>query len=69
MIGTLKGFDPLVNLVLDDAREFIRDPDDLYKLTDQTRQLGLIVCRGTSVVLVCPMDGMESIENPFAQPA
>jgi len=29
--------------------------------------LGLVVCRGTSVVLICPVDGMESIQNPFIQ--
>lgn len=41
------------------------DPDDPYKLLDDTRALGLVVCRGTSVVLICPMDGMEAIPNPF----
>lgn len=41
------------------------DPDDPYKLTEDTRQLGLVVCRGTSVVLICPADGMEAIANPF----
>ena len=30
-----------------------------------TRTLGLVVCRGTAVTLICPMDGMESIANPF----
>ncbi|XP_039103941.1 U6 snRNA-associated Sm-like protein LSm7 isoform X1 [Hyaena hyaena] len=44
-----------------------RDPDDQYKLTEDTRQLGLVVCRGTSVVLICPQDGMEAIPNPFIQ--
>uniref|UniRef100_A0A2K5CHY8 U6 snRNA-associated Sm-like protein LSm7 n=1 Tax=Aotus nancymaae TaxID=37293 RepID=A0A2K5CHY8_AOTNA len=58
--GILKGFDPLLNLMLD-------DPDDQYKLTEGTRQLGLVVCRGTSVVLICPQDGMEAIPNPFIQ--
>jgi len=43
----------------------IVDPDDPYKLTEDTRQLGLVVCRGTSVVLICPADGMEAIANPF----
>lgn len=43
------------------------DPDDQYKLTEDTRQLGLVVCRGTSVVLICPQDGMEAIPNPFIQ--
>ncbi|KAK6628408.1 Sm-like protein lsm7 [Polyplax serrata] len=65
--GILKGFDPLLNLVLDNTTEFLRDPDDPYKLTVDTRMLGLVVCRGTSVVLICPTDGMESISNPFVQ--
>ncbi|KAJ9685745.1 hypothetical protein PVL29_017687 [Vitis rotundifolia] len=42
--GTLKGYDQLLNLVLDEAVEFLRDPDDPQKTTDQTRRLGLIVC-------------------------
>lgn len=65
--GILKGFDPLLNLVLDSTTEYLRDPDDFYKLTEDTRQLGLTVCRGTSVVLICPQDGMEAIPNPFVQ--
>ncbi|XP_033116744.1 U6 snRNA-associated Sm-like protein LSm7 isoform X1 [Anneissia japonica] len=65
--GLLKGYDPLLNLVLDDATEFLRDPDDPYKLTEDTRLLGLVVCRGTSVVLICPAEGMEPIANPFVQ--
>ncbi|KXJ80471.1 hypothetical protein RP20_CCG024610 [Aedes albopictus] len=62
--GVLKGYDPLLNLVLDNTVEFLRDPDD-YKLAEDTRHLGLVVCRGTSVVLICPQEGMESIQNPF----
>lgn len=65
--GLLKGFDPLLNLVLDDTTEYLRDPDDPFKLTDDTRQLGLVVCRGTSVVVICPQDGLEQIPNPFIQ--
>jgi len=45
------------------------DPDDPFKLTDDERQLGLVVCRGTSVVLICPHDGMEPIANPFISAA
>nr|ACM08503.1 U6 snRNA-associated Sm-like protein LSm7 [Salmo salar] len=63
--GVLKGFDPLLNLVLDSTIEYLRDPDDQFKLTEDTRQLGLVVCRGTSVVLICPQDGMEAIPCPF----
>jgi U6 snRNA-associated Sm-like protein LSm7 len=62
-----EGFDPLLNLVLDNTTEYLRDPDDPYKLMNETRELGLVVCRGTSVVLISPQDGMEEIANPFAQ--
>lgn len=36
-------------------------------MTDQTRALGLVVCRGTAVTLVAPTAGMEEIANPFLQ--
>lgn len=49
------------------TRALPADPDDQYKLTEDTRPLGLVVCRGTSVVLICPQDGMEAIPNPFVQ--
>jgi len=112
--GILKGYDPLLNLVLDNTKEYLRgiseitsvvylslslslslslesesrksrettgravltvliprccftDPDDPYKLNQDTRMLGLVVCRGTAVVLICPVDGMEAIPNPFIQ--
>lgn len=65
--GLLKGFDTLVNLVLDDCTELLRDPEDPYKMTDQTRKLGLVVCKGTSVMLINPTDGTEEIANPFLQ--
>ena len=65
--GVLKGFDQLVNIVLDDCVEAMHDPDDPYKLTDEVRRLGLVVCRGLQVSLVSPVDGMEEIANPFIQ--
>lgn len=65
--GTLKGYDPLLNLVLDETKEFLRDPDDPLRVTDETRFLGLIVCRGTAVMLVAPSGGMEEIANPFME--
>mmetsp|Transcript_13366 Transcript_13366/g.28028 ORF Transcript_13366/g.28028 Transcript_13366/m.28028 type:complete len:107 (-) Transcript_13366:1802-2122(-) len=63
--GTLKGYDELVNLVLEDCQEFLRDSEDYEKITDQKRTLGLVVVRGTQVSLVSPQDGVEEIENPF----
>lgn len=32
-----------------------------------TRSLGLLVARGTLLVLIAPVDGSEEIENPFVQ--
>ncbi|XP_037960534.1 U6 snRNA-associated Sm-like protein LSm7 [Teleopsis dalmanni] len=63
--GILKGYDALLNLVLDNTVEYVRDLDEPLKLAEDTRSLGLVVCRGTALVLICPQDGMESIPNPF----
>eukprot|EP00980_Cylindrotheca_fusiformis_P030990 scaffold25694_cov127-Cylindrotheca_fusiformis.AAC.21 len=63
--GILKGYDDLVNLVLDDCDEFLRDPEDSETITDKSRKLGLVVIRGTQVSLVSPQDGVEEIANPF----
>ncbi|VDL99893.1 unnamed protein product [Schistocephalus solidus] len=65
--GILKGCDNLQNMVLDNTTEYLREPDDPSRLSEDTRELGLVVCRGPSVELVCPADGMEAIANPFAQ--
>ncbi len=43
----------------------MRDPEDAFKVTDKTRKLGLVVCRGPQVSLISPTEGMEEIENPF----
>ncbi|CAK9114016.1 U6 snRNA-associated Sm-like protein LSm7, partial [Durusdinium trenchii] len=68
VVGVLKGFDPLVNLVLDETVETIMDPEDPDTPTDETRHLGLTVVRGTSVMLVCPAEGMvETKTDPFQQ--
>lgn len=45
VVGLLKGCDNLQNMVLDCATEYLRDPDDPHRLTEDTRELGLIVCR------------------------
>ena len=66
VVGILNGCDPLLNIVLDNTKEFLRDPEDQLKLTENTRDLGLVVCKGPSVVVICPVDGMEQIANPFA---
>ena len=34
----------------------------------RTRVLGLVVCRGTHILAVCPQHGMAPIANPFDDP-
>lgn len=93
--GLLKGYDQLLNLVLDETTEFLRgkgpshaerssmqtheifvpsrfvsvhvfaDKEDPTRITDETRSLGLVVCRGTAVMMVSPTQGAEEISNPF----
>ncbi|GAA5820954.1 hypothetical protein JCM10212_001586 [Sporobolomyces blumeae] len=67
VVGTLKGYDQLLNLVMDDLEEVLLDPDSGLPLVPQkTRSLGLAVLRGTSLVVLSPVDGSEEIANPFA---
>ncbi|GMK54654.1 hypothetical protein CspeluHIS016_0112400 [Cutaneotrichosporon spelunceum] len=58
--GTLKGYDQLMNLVMDDVVEHYENNEM------PERTLGLVVLRGPNVVLISPTDGMAEIENPFA---
>ncbi|CDF39650.1 Sm-like protein, LSm7 [Chondrus crispus] len=65
--GILKGWDQLLNVVLDEAVEDLRDPTDPYRLSGKERKIGLLVARGTSVMTISPVDGVTQIENPFVQ--
>ncbi|CAX41695.1 U6 snRNA-associated Sm-like protein, putative [Candida dubliniensis CD36] len=68
IVGILKGFDQLMNLVLENVTETLRDPEDDEILTDKTRDFGLVVVRCTSLLTISPVDGSEIIDNPFIQP-
>eukprot|EP00392_Amoebophrya_sp_AT5.2_P005115 g5124.t1 len=61
--GILKGYDPVVNVVLDEAEEYRRDPKDPTRVLEETRNLGLIVCRGPSVTLISPLPQVISQEE------
>ncbi|EMD94564.1 hypothetical protein COCC4DRAFT_85023 [Bipolaris maydis ATCC 48331] len=63
VIGTLKGYDQLMNLVLDEVKEALTDEHGNIRY----RKLGLIVARGTLLVVISPVDGSEEIANPFLQ--
>lgn len=61
----LKGFDQLVNVVLDDCTEYLPLPEGAPSSAQRQRYLGLLVCRGTNITVLCPEDGMREIDNPF----
>lgn len=68
IVGVLKGFDQLMNLVMDDVEETMRDPHDDTVLTGETRKLGFVVVRCTSLLTISPVDGSHEIANPFLGP-
>lgn len=68
-----------MNLVLDEVKEALTGTREIniYTLAYLTtadehgniryRKLGLIVARGTLLVVISPVDGSEEIANPFLQ--
>jgi U6 snRNA-associated Sm-like protein LSm7 len=65
VVGILRGFDPMVNIVIDDGVEYLRSENDPYKASGKTRSLGRVVCRGNNVTMCAPEEGYEAIANPF----
>ena len=76
--GVLKGYDQLLNLVLDDVEEqvecmcFCLLSFHILKINPaqsvpepRVRSLGLVVLRGPTIILLSPVDGSEEIANPF----
>ncbi|CDO70450.1 hypothetical protein BN946_scf184999.g91 [Trametes cinnabarina] len=60
--GVLKGYDQLLNLVLDEVQENLQAVPEGQPTT---RNLGLVVLRGPTITLLSPVDGFEEIANPF----
>ena len=48
VIGTLRGFDQFLNLVLEDTQEVLND--------DEKKNIGMVVIRGNSVIMMTPLD-------------
>lgn len=68
VVGVLKGADPVCNMVLDDAVEYLRDGNDTYNITEETRELGILIARGPTVLSICKDDGFSfAVENPYAE--
>ena len=43
------------------------DPNDIYSITDKTRDLGTVVCRGIAIMTINPVEDMIEIQNPYEQ--
>lgn len=73
IVGILKGYDSTVNLVLDECIEYLKEPDNfqerlLKNNKEVTRKLGIVVCRGTNITFLAPVEGIEEIiGNPYIQ--
>ncbi|XP_049850425.1 uncharacterized protein LOC126322598 [Schistocerca gregaria] len=64
--GILRGFDPLVNLVLDECVEYLHDQREDGTFGEATRKLGRVLCRGLVVMCISPVEGFEQLtKNPF----
>lgn len=66
--GELKGFDPLMSLVLDNAEETSQPAEGILPTSlPKTRNLGTVIIRGRTIVTISPFDGSEIIDNPFLE--
>lgn len=61
MQGILKGYDQLMNLVMDEVVEYLPGAADDATSESKTRELGLTVLRGTALTIINPADGFEQI--------
>lgn len=64
VVGTLTGYDQLMNLVLENVKESIRDPAHEGAFLDKTRDLGTVVVRGPLIQTIAPAE-VQVIASPF----
>ena len=67
VVGVLNGFDQLLNVVLGEAVEYLRNDLNPAVLSGQSRALGTLVARGPTIAVITPEDGMEQVASPFEQ--
>ena len=67
VVGVLKGYDDMVNMVLEECIEYLVDAEG--NSNDMARKIPNVICRGPQVTLVAPEQGFAQISNPFANDA
>mmetsp|Transcript_9514 Transcript_9514/g.9844 ORF Transcript_9514/g.9844 Transcript_9514/m.9844 type:complete len:97 (+) Transcript_9514:37-327(+) len=66
--GTLKGYDAVGNIVLDDSEELLpltQDNVNSGSIDKKKRYLGVLFARGPNVSAVFPKESFTLIDNPF----
>ena len=64
VVGVLKGYDDMVNMVLEDCVEYLLD-ETTGNIGNMARNIPNLICRGPQVTLVAPEEGFAQISNPF----
>ncbi|RUP45186.1 putative small nuclear ribonucleo protein, partial [Jimgerdemannia flammicorona] len=64
VISNLKFYDPLLNLILNDTEESLRDPENSC-LFNKTQNLSLVVLCNMAIILISPIDSSKKIKNLF----
>ena len=64
VVGVLKGYDDMVNMVLEECIEYL--VDNQGNSNNMARKIPNVICRGPQVTLVAPEEGFAQISNPFA---
>ena len=64
VVGVLKGYDDMVNMVLEDCVEYLLD-EATGNIGNMARNIPNLICRGPQVTLVAPEEGFAQISNPF----
>merc|ERR1711907_437022 len=66
--GILRGYDSLLNLVITGSIEHRFDSrDDLKCSLVAKRTLGLIIVRGSAIMMIAPTSQFVEIANPFTE--
>ena len=65
VVGVLKGYDDMVNMVLEDCVEYLLD-ETTGNIGNMARNIPNLICRGPQVTLVAPEEGFGQISNSFA---
>merc|ERR1711907_793213 len=64
--GILKGYDHLMNLVIDYSEEYqLENIKNTYDNLDSKRKLGLIIIRGNAFMMLAPANQFHETINPF----